>query len=377
MVAQRMVTNLPPYPGLTIERLNGGRPILAPTAHWWESGVTFNSAAVYLPRSAQNDPLIAGLLSPDALHDPALADGVVAAHYRARPAHDPGRPLTRSSTGLAVFTPDTGRLLLRRDEPVLAPSEGVDELGIEDPRITRLGDDFYMAYCGVSPRAAGKWKASVCLARSRDLLAWEKLGAVDGPLNNYNNKDGVLFPEPLDGHYLLLHRPMHGPMGHWTMHLAISDHPTGPWHDCGPLLPAATHPASRTSWTGAGAVPIPLGGQRYLVLYHTGNMLRDGRREYDLDACLVDLDLFDPYCPSRIVTARVDRMMVPETDCEINGPFPDSVANVLFACGAYVYRDDLYLLYGGGDTYVMSARLPLDMLLNALEREHAGVLAVV
>ena len=56
------VGNLPAHPGLPVERLHEGRPIIAPTGHWWEDGVTFNTAAVYLPRSAEHDPLIAGLL---------------------------------------------------------------------------------------------------------------------------------------------------------------------------------------------------------------------------------------------------------------------------------------------------------------------------
>jgi hypothetical protein len=113
--------NLPVHPGLPVQRLHDGTPIIAPTEQWWESGVTFNTATVYLPRSVENDPLIAGLLGPDALDDPLLCDGVVATHYRARPQDDPGHRWTRSFVGLAVFTPDTAHLLSRRTEPVLGP----------------------------------------------------------------------------------------------------------------------------------------------------------------------------------------------------------------------------------------------------------------
>jgi predicted GH43/DUF377 family glycosyl hydrolase len=213
------------------------------------------------------------------------------------------------------------------------------------------------------------WKASLCLARSRDLRQWEKLGAAKGTLNDENNKDGVLFPETIDGRYLLLHRPMRGPIGTWAMSLAMSDTVEGVWLDCGTLLRASTHPHARDSWVGAGSVPIPLGDQRYLVIFHTGHFLRDGRREYDIDAAIFNFTDFDPSHPERIVEARIDRLMVPETDCEVNGPFPDSVANVLFICGSYVYRGDLYILYGGGDTFVMSARVNFASLLEALERE--------
>ena len=164
--------NLPAYPGLPVQRLHGGEPILSPTAHWWESGVTFNTAAVYLPRSEATDPLIALLLGEEALHDPLLADGVVATHYRARPRHDPGYRLTRSFTGLALFTPVFAHLLDRRPEPVLCPSASAtagDYLGIEDPRITQIGDTFYFVYCGVGQRTDARMESlhlSGTLARS-------------------------------------------------------------------------------------------------------------------------------------------------------------------------------------------------------------------
>ncbi len=374
--------NLPVYPGLPLQRLHGGEPILAPTTHWWESGVTFNTAVVYLPRSTPNDALIAGLLGPEVLQDPLLHDGVVAAFYRARPRHDPGYCISRSFTGLACFTPDTAHLITRHAEPVISPAPqqaSDDHLGIEDPRITRVGDTFYAVYCGVAHKSATRCKTSVCLARSQNLLCWEKMGALTGNLNCVDNKDGVLFPESIDGRYLLLHRPMRGPMHYWAMNLAISDAPDGVWHDCGPILCACTHEKSRTSWVGAGSVPIPLGDRRYLVIYHTGHYLRDGRREYDLDAAIFNFNDFDPAHPSAVVEARIDRLMVPETACELYGPYTDSVANVLFTCGSYLYRDDLYLLYGGGDTFVMSARINLQVLLDALaaESRHRQVLIQV
>ncbi len=363
--------NLSACPGLSVERLHGGEPIIAPTAHWWESGVTFNTATVYLPRSAEHDPLISTLLGTDDLDDPKLRDGIVAAHYRARPLHDPGFRFTRSFTGLACFTPDTRHMLTRTDQPLISPSAAQtddDGLGVEDPRVTRIGDAYYAVYCGVQERPdLHGWKANLCAARSTDLLHWEKLGALRGDINCCNNKDGVYFPEPIDGYYLLLHRPMRGPMREWAIHLAISDAPDGVWRDCGEILRAIPNPALRTSWVGAGSVPIPLGDKRYLVIFHTGHFHRDDRREYDLDACILNFNDFDPARPDRLLEARLDRIMVPETDTEIDGPFPDSVANVLFTCGTYVYKDRLYILYGGGDTYVMSARLKLATLLERLD----------
>ncbi|MHB0935073.1 MAG: glycoside hydrolase family 130 protein [Armatimonadota bacterium] len=366
------VGNLPAHPGLPVERLHEGRPIIAPTGQWWEDGVTFNTAAVYLPRSAEHDPLIAGLLGEGTLTDPRLRDGVVAAHYRARPRHDMDGRWNRSFTGLMLFTPDTADVLSRHPEPVIAPDScpvGCDHLGVEDPRITEIDGVFYAAYCGVAHTGRwGHWKANICLARSHDLICWEKLGPVDGSLNAVNNKDAVLFPERVGGHYLMLHRPMTGHIGTWAMNLAMCESLTGDWRDCGTVLRATPEPSRRDNWVGAGSVPIPLGGGRWLVIFHTGRIQHGGRREYDLDAAVFNFADFDPAHPERIVESRVDRIMVPETQTEVDGPYPDSVANVLFTCGSYIFRDDLYILYGGGDTYVMAARVPRTALLDALDR---------
>lgn len=304
--------NLPAYPGLPVERLHEGRPIIAPTGHWWEDGVTFNTAAVYLPRSAEHDPLIARLLGEGTLlADPRLRDGVVAAHYRARPRHDMDGRWNRSFTGLMLFTPDTGTVLARHPEPVIAPETcpvSCDHLGVEDPRITELDGVFYAVYCGVAYTGRrGHWKANVCLARSQDLVCWEKLGPVRGTLNEVNNKDAVLFPERVDGQYLMLHRPMVGPIGTWAMSLAMCESLTGVWQDCGTVLCATPEPSRRDNWVGAGSVPIPLGGKRYLVIFHTGRIQYGGGDTYVMAARVklaALLDALDRARVSQYVTAN-------------------------------------------------------------------------
>ena len=360
--------------GPAVERLNGGAPIIAPTENWWESGVTFNTAAVYLDRSPVNDPLIRNLLGEDIpLDDPRLIDGVVALHYRARPKHDHGYKWNRSFVGLALFTPGLTTLLKRFPEPLILPGErptDSDFLGVEDPRITRFGDTFYAVYCGAADYPAGSnWKADICFARSCDLLRWEKMGAVTGDVNRASNKDGVLFPGPIDGQYFLLHRPMLGNLSDFSVCLAASDSLAGPWRDHGSILRSRGYPDCRDSWLGAGAVPIPLGGSRYLEIFHTGNFLTTGEKIYHLDAAIFDFSRFSPSDPSTIVESRLDRFMVPETDWEIKAPFSDSVSNVVFACGAYEYGPHIYIIYGGGDTYIMAARVERQSLLEHLGAE--------
>jgi predicted GH43/DUF377 family glycosyl hydrolase len=68
--------------------------------------------------------------------------------------------------------------------------------------------------------------------------------------------------------------------------------------------------------------------------------------------------------------------MGPETDFEVKGPFHDSVANVVFACGAYEYDGWLYIVYGGGDSYILAARVSFSELVGELEAREADAFAL-
>jgi predicted GH43/DUF377 family glycosyl hydrolase len=361
-----------PIPGVPVERLNQGEPIVAPTEGWWETGVTFNAAAVYLEPSPGNEVVLRALLPMRDPNDPALARGAVAVHYRARPEQDPGSSFGRSFIGLAVFTPDL-EPLYRYREPVLYPAadpSGYDALGVEDPRITRLGDTFYMVYCGVAADPATTWRARLCLATSTDLVHWEKLGPLSGDLSEHQNKDGVLFPGPLDGRHYLLHRPFRAglPMPEYAIRLAVSGAPTGPWRDLGEVLRAFPNPRHRSSWVGAGSVPIPMGGSRFAMIYHTGNFRTETEREYDLDVAVLDFAAFEPRRPASLVTGRLEHLMVPETPAERRSRSALMVGNVLFACGSYEHDGSVYVVYGGADTYTLAARVDRQALFAALDR---------
>lgn len=376
---QVLASNLRPH-GIPVERLHGGHPILRPNGNWWESGVTFNPAAVFLERSATNDPIIGKLLQRVPLTDPRVRDGVVAVHYRARPLKDPYCKWNRSFIGLAVYTP-TLELLLRWEEPVFTPNEdpnSPDHLGVEDPRITRIDGVFYMVYCGVakSPRADAApsdldftVEGYLCIAKSHDLIHWQRMGTPPGELQVVHNKDGVLFPGKFEGYHWLLHRPVDPETeAVKAIQLARSRSLAGPWEECGVIIEASPNPFVRKTWVGAGSVPIALDNEgRYLLIYHTGNWLNERDREYDVDAAIVDLSRWTRLNPSAVLERRIDRIMVPESPHELAAPVADSVGNVLFPCGSYEFGSDIYIVYGAADTYVLAARVQKQALLKALQ----------
>lgn len=373
---------------LPIERLFGGQPLISPTDNVWESGVTFNTAAVHLPFKIENLPSIRALLGPHAEEE--FPDGIVALHYRARPKTDPGFPWTRSYVGISVHKPDLTPIR-RLEVPVLEPGAHeweADFQGAEDPRITHLDGHWWMVYCGVMPiehpDPEQAWRGSVCIAKSDDLVNWKKVGPAlgsgpafgkPGVVAEVSNKDGVLFPDRIDGKVVMLHRPMIGEIDTWCTCIATADQVEGPYTDHGSVHGAMRSDEYLHSWVGAGSVPIKIGEGRYVSIEHTGNYLEGKRRKYVLDAFLYDFNRWNPNRPETLVAARMDDIMRPETDFEVRGPFPDSVANVVFACGSYVHDGWLYIVYGGGDSYILAARMRFDLLVEKLESLEALVLA--
>ena len=81
---------------------------------------------------------------------------------------------------------------------MLEPANEFETKGVEDPRITRISDTFYMVYVAYSEHGT-----RVSLAASSNLIAWERLGVI---LPDEDNKDAALFPEKIGGRYYLLHR---------------------------------------------------------------------------------------------------------------------------------------------------------------------------
>jgi predicted GH43/DUF377 family glycosyl hydrolase len=338
--------------------------------------VTFNPAVFFLkPTSADVYEQLLGSKGPN---DSVTKDGVVAVHYRARPLRDAkNRIINPSYSGLAVFTPEM-KLIHRHNDPVIIPDDDedhYDHLGVEDGRLHCFDGTYYYLYCGVSnlakPDSCWPIRAQLCLARSGNLLHWEKLGPVKGNVNSdrHSNKDGVFFPEKIDGHYFMLHRPCSGDnYSQYAMALAISETIDGPWNDLGIIKYGKQDPGTaKHGWVGASAVPIALGKKRYLVFYHRGHFLNSGQKWYDQHAAIYNFNRFDPASPSRIIEKCLERILVPETVYEKQTVATDGAANVVFTCGCYEYKDFIYMIYGGADCCTLAARVKKEILLSALE----------
>jgi len=275
---------------LTLKRYRGN-PILMPSlTNEWESDNVFNAAVVE-------------------------RDGLVYMLYRAQ-------GLDRvSRIGCAVST--DGLHFNRLKEPVFVPEEDYEEYGVEDPRVTYLDGWYYMLYTAFSPIGT-----RVAMARSRNLIGWERMGIV---LPDENNKDAALFPRKIKGRYAMFHRrkpdmwiAYSDDLLHWTDHQIVMSPRPGLWD--GVRIGAGGPPF----YTDAG----------WLTFYHGFGEARI----YCLGVALLDLE-----DPTRVLKRQEEPVLCPRAPWEEVGDVP----NVVFSCGG-IEREDEYLIYYGGADHVMA-----------------------
>ena len=249
-----------------------------------------------------------------------------------------------SASHLRILHSGDGRSIDSEDDTRFEPQSEFEEVGVEDPRITRIGDKCWFTYVAVSRHGP-----ATALASTTDFQTFTRHGVIF-PIEN---KDVVLLPEPIDGEYVALHRPLGGtPFAQPEIWLARSRDMIH-WGRHEVLL------GSASSWNagrvGAGAPPIrtPDG---WLEIYH-GNTkpARVGTKPtvvgakpngggvgtYSAGTFL--LDLAEPH---RIVRKSSEPILVPEADFEQEGFMP----NVVFPTGVIDRGDTVLIYYGAADT---------------------------
>ena len=116
--------------------------------------------------------------------------------------------LARSNDGIHDWRVDPEPAMLPcREGDLLA--EGADPTplienesgGIEDPRVTRIGDTYYVTYSAYHARI--KDRVRVSLATTTDFVSFVR----HGPVLNRDMRNVVIFPEPIGGTFVGLFRP--------------------------------------------------------------------------------------------------------------------------------------------------------------------------
>ena len=212
-----------------------------------------------------------------------------------------------------------------------------------DPRVTRIENKYYVVFA-----CHGKHSCRLGLMESADM---EKFNWV-GFISETDNRNGVLFPEKINGYYCRLDRPNTGD-GQGYMWVSYSPDLLH-W---GQSKAVAT---AQDEWgwkkNGPGAVPIRT-DKGWLVIYHAVNVQCAAQYVYHIGVMLLDIN-----DPSKIVARAKAPILSPVTDYELNG----LTYAVVFTCGAVNEPDgQVKIYYGGADTVQCLATATISDLVDA------------
>ena len=291
-----------------------------------------------------------------------------------------------STIGYCLFD---GPILLehRNDKPLFRPDLEIESQGVEDARIVKIDDLYYLtytAYDGVNALGA--------LATSRDLKHFERQGLIV-PILSYadfhriaecnahlnekykrfhvqsniderfekkillSNKNVMFFPRKIKGKFCFLHRIR--PDIQIASVEEIKDLNQAYWSDYLMhfdqnilMAPKYEH---EISYIGGGCPPIETKAG-WLLIYHG---VHDTVQGYVYSACAALLDLEDP---GKELARLPYPLIKPEKTWELSG----EVHNVVFPTGTALFDETLYIYYGAADTRIAVASLNINDLIEEL-----------
>ena len=275
----------------------------------------------------------------------------------------------------------------RWDKPFMVPEFEYESQGVEDARMVKIDDLFYMTYTGYDGT-----NARGALATSKDLKQFKKFGLIVPPItyaefvymaestgkvneSYYRNhkfyyqeadpekkmmlwdKNVIFFPRKINGNLVFLHRIRPGiqiasvksleeiTKEFWKKYfLNMQDDIV--------MDPVYAHEAS---YIGGGCPPIET-EHGWLLIYHGVQETNKGRV---YSACAALLDLNDP----SLEIARLPYpLFSPEYEWELIG----EVNNVCFPTGTALFGNTLFIYYGAADSLIACASVNLSDLMAEL-----------
>jgi predicted GH43/DUF377 family glycosyl hydrolase len=273
----------------------------------------------------------------------------------------------------------------RWEKPFITSEFDYESQGVEDPRIVKIEDTYYMSYTGydgVNARGA--------LATSKDLIHFEKQGVIVPPIsyahfvflvesagkvneNYYHNhnfyyqasdpeekillwdKNVVFFPRRIKGNLVFLHRIRPGIQ--LVSVKSLKDLTPEFWeeyfHNFQDHIVMDPIYGHESDYIGSGCPPIET-EHGWLLIYHGVQDTNVGLIYSACAAALLDLD--DP-------RKEIARMSYPLFSPELEWEKEGDVNNVVFPTGAVLFGDTLFIYYGAADSHIACASLKFSALM--------------
>lgn len=253
---------------------------------------------------------------------------------------------------------------------------------VEDPRITKIGDIYFMTYAARAfapgpywlpdwpfppiyltdvdvigkevPYFANKNITRTYLAATKDFIHYQRLGLLTEP--NVDDRDVVIFPEKIANKYWMISRPKFQNCDCVKM--------PSIWISSGDELNDFKNPqllitGENADWEvqriGISSVPLKC-KYGWFVLYH--GVDKDG--VYRVGAMILDMN-----DPTKVIRRTKNWIMEPDQDFELEGIYNGCVFPT-----ATVLKDGLlYIYYGCADKYVGLATVNFDELMEYVYKE--------
>jgi len=281
----------------------------------------------------------------------------------------------------------------RSKEPLFYASNSYEFQGVEDPRITKIEDTFYLSYT-----AFDGINAFGAYAISNDLKDFERKGIItpkftfeeysdlikknsdkisESHINFYNlyiryrlgdlmkgkiyvwDKNLVFFPKKIDGKLAVLHRlypsiqllwfnnPKELTVEFWKTYITnLYKHIV--------LFPEGKQESSHI---GAGCPPVET-EDGWILIYHSAQSTPEG---FVYHACAALLDLENP---TKIIGRLKEPLFSPTETWEKEG----YANNLVFPTGTAIFNENLYIYYGAADSRVAVASVNFNELMQELKK---------
>lgn len=248
-----------------------------------------------------------------------------------------------SISHLRIARSKDGQNFIVDPKPTVFASKDYEAYGIEDARITRIEETYYIVYKAVCANGI-----STVLQQTTDFKQFGRKSIIFPPtITNV-----VLFDEKINGQFYALIRPFPAFIGTPSIWLC-SSRDLLHWGEYRNIIrPRDDMFDSRR--VGASCVPIKT-ESGWLEIYHGA----DENDRYCLAAALLDLT-----SPWKVLARSSEPLMWPEAEYEKNGFF----GNVVFSCGATVDdKGTITIYYGAADNVTAAATTTISKIMDTLK----------
>lgn len=241
---------------------------------------------------------------------------------------------------------------------LIIPEYDWEKYGCEDPRITKIGDTYFIFYTALGGYPFGPDNIKVAVATTCDFKTIDEKHLV----TPFNAKGACLLPEKVNGKYaVILTVNTDKPPIPTSICIAYFDSLEDIWNTDlwnkwyleldSHKIDLLRDPSQQVE---VGAVPLKTKHGWLLIHSYTYDYFSNNKK-WGIEAALLDIDN-----PQNIIGRTPNPILSAKEQYELFGEVPYTI----FPSGAIIADDGLFIYYGAADTVSAVASVNLDALLN-------------